>query len=162
MLLKWVICEVGDATRFTAGQSGWGSLRRWPGFLGQAGGWSTRVPGRAHILGCWRDRADYGAFMAAGHDRIAAGQAGSYHGIEVRLCDDARSVGRSIPEAFAAAEVVRLAHGPAHEHTAYFVRNEQSTPDDRLVWRSADPDPSGPGDDMFALVPEWTVVPRTD
>ncbi|GIF16566.1 YdbC family protein [Actinoplanes teichomyceticus] len=112
MLVKWVTCEVTDTDRFAAGQAGWSALRAWPGLLGQAGGWSTRHPGRAHVFGCWRDRAAYHTFMAAGHDRIAAGQAGTYRAIEVRLFDEVHQLRRPLPAVLAAAWVLRLAHGP--------------------------------------------------
>ncbi len=52
MLLKWIVCDVGDETRasFSAAQERWGRLASAPGFLGQIGGWDTRTEDRACII----------------------------------------------------------------------------------------------------------------
>jgi hypothetical protein len=86
VLIKWVTCRVGDREAFHRGQLGWAAgLRGVPGFLGQWGGWSLRDRWVAHIFGWWDGEAGYRAFMAGAHDGIAAGQAGTYESIQVRL-----------------------------------------------------------------------------
>ena len=86
-LVKWVVCRAADRAAFHRAQLAWARLRDVPGFLGQRGGWSRRDDSVAHIVGCWADRAAYDAFMNGVHDGIAAGQAGTYTAIEVRLFD---------------------------------------------------------------------------
>ena len=110
MLVKWVRCHVVDAAAFERGQRGWAALSGLPGFLGQCGGWSRREPGVAHVLACWRGAGEHAAFLRGAHDGIAAGQAGSYDRIEVRLLDRVLDVGAGVPPDLPAGAVARLAH----------------------------------------------------
>ena len=110
MIVKWIVCQVSDPVAFDRGQRGWTDLAALPGFLGQIGGWSTTVPGQAHVLGFWNDRRDHDAFMAGAHDRLASDQQGSYSGIEARLFASALEIGTLRLTDLARTEVVRLAH----------------------------------------------------
>jgi heme-degrading monooxygenase HmoA len=127
MLIKWVSCTTTDPAAFTTAQAGWNALRDLPGFLGQAGGWSRPDPGRAQIVGCWRDRAAYQAFMSGAHDRIAAGQAGTYDTIQVRVFPAGQDIGRPLPSGFAEAALLRLAHCRVRPgHHPRFVRAQHT------------------------------------
>lgn len=110
MICKWVVCQATDREAFDRGQRAWTDLAALPGFLGQAGGWSAAVPGQAHVFGFWADRKSYDAFMAAGHDRLAAEHRSSYREIEVRLFDVTLEIGTFRPAELTRTEVVRLAH----------------------------------------------------
>jgi len=82
VLLKWIVCDVGEETRasFFAAQEHWGKLASAPGFLGQVGGWDTRTGDGACIISIWRDLPSYESFMGCLHDEIVAesGQIGDY------------------------------------------------------------------------------------
>ncbi|GIJ46168.1 DUF4937 domain-containing protein [Virgisporangium aliadipatigenens] len=121
MLIKWVVVRVGDRAAFHRGQQGWVEARRCAGFIGQCGGWSRRFDGVAHIVGGWADEAGYRAFMAGAHDGIAAGQAGTYHGTEVRLFEHRLDVGAGLFAATGSAELLRLAHCrvPVHRRAEF-------------------------------------------
>ncbi|MEE9247613.1 MAG: YdbC family protein [Dehalococcoidia bacterium] len=92
MLLKWIVCDVGEETRasFSAAQTQWGKLASALGFLGQIGGWDTRTGDRACIISLWRDLTSYESFMGRLHDEIVAesGQIQTYRSISVTLFDD--------------------------------------------------------------------------
>lgn len=167
MLLKWISCTVPDRDAFAAAQRGWGALSDLPGFLGQAGGWSRHTPGLAQIFGCWRDHAAYQAFMSGPHDRIAAGQAGTYGTIQVRLFDALPIAGRA--PGFAGASLLRLDFvraQPAPPASPGFAGGvlARRAPGDYLVltaWRStADHDDLTAIDgDRITIDPTWTVRP---
>lgn len=69
MLLKRIDCRVDASQRaaFDRAQRAWAALADVDGFVGQVGGWTGDG---ARILGLWRDRASYDAFMAGVHDEI--------------------------------------------------------------------------------------------
>lgn len=58
----------------------------------------------AHVFAFWRSERDYERFMGGVHDRLAAGQAGTYDSINVRLFDLVIGDGPTL------GPVVRLAH----------------------------------------------------
>jgi heme-degrading monooxygenase HmoA len=106
VLIKWVRCRVTDREAFTRGQEGWKALAEVPGFLGQCGGWSRTRAGVAHVFAWWRSEDDHAAFLAGPHDGLAAGQAGSYGEIGVRLFERELIIGAGP----GVGNVVRLAH----------------------------------------------------
>ena len=77
MLVKWITCRAVDRAAFNLGQQAWSGLHGRPGFLGQAGGWSSTAADIAQIFGFWSDRSSYRTFMDDAHDRIAAAQTGT-------------------------------------------------------------------------------------
>ncbi|MCA9694748.1 MAG: YdbC family protein [Myxococcales bacterium] len=89
MLIKLIECTVAAASRpaFSRAQGAWDKLSYVPGFMGQLGGWDATRPELARIVGLWRDRGAYRAFMDGPHDRIydGAGQARTYAASRVRL-----------------------------------------------------------------------------
>lgn len=101
MLLKWIVCDVADDDRaaFSKAQASWAVLRTVDGFLGQAGGWNTKVPGQACIVGLWSDAAAYELFMRDVHDRIfeGSGQVRTYRAIRVLLVDVLLDIAGSVP-----------------------------------------------------------------
>jgi len=107
MLVKWVSCTVSEAAAFDRGQRAWSALHAIPGFVGQGGGWDVQ---RAHVFGFWADRASYDRFMAVSHDTLAAGQAGTYSGIEVRLFEHRLDMAAPFDPDFSDAGLIRLAH----------------------------------------------------
>ena len=111
VLIKSVRCHVVDKGSFDRGQRAWGDLSGLPGFLGQCGGWSHREPAVAHVFAWWRSERSYQEFMAGAHDRLAAGQAGTYDTIEVRRWEHQLDVGASLLAdfSFPAGTVMRLA-----------------------------------------------------
>jgi hypothetical protein len=111
VLIKWVVVRVSDRAAFHQGQQGWATARRCAGFVGQCGGWSRADATVAHIIGGWTDGFSYRAFMAGAHDGIAAAQAGTYHGTEVRLFDHCRDTGAGMFAATGSAALLRLVHG---------------------------------------------------
>jgi heme-degrading monooxygenase HmoA len=92
MLVKWIRCRPTSRDAFHRGQLAWAGLRDVPGFRGQCGGWSDR---EAHVFGRWSGEAAYRAFMAGPHDRFAAGQAGAYDMIDVRLFEQRLTIGHA-------------------------------------------------------------------
>ncbi|GAB2841983.1 DUF4937 domain-containing protein [Lentzea nigeriaca] len=106
MLIKWVRCRVTDRAAFTLGQERWKALADVPGFRGQWGGWSRTRLGVAHVFAWWWSADDYAAFLTGPHDGLAAGQAGSYAEISVRLFELELIIGAEP----GAGNVVRLAH----------------------------------------------------
>jgi heme-degrading monooxygenase HmoA len=89
MLCKWIVCTVEpeQAEAFSRAQEEWGRLRGVDGFCGQLGGWKKGGALEAHILGLWRDRESYQAFMDEVHDQITdgSGQSKTYTSIRVTL-----------------------------------------------------------------------------
>ncbi|AEV87224.1 hypothetical protein ACWT_6210 [Actinoplanes sp. SE50] len=158
MLLKVIVCEVTDVAGFAAAQAGWSALRGRPGFLAQAGGWSD--PCTARIVGCWRDRAALRAFMADGHDAIAAGQRDTFRRAEVHHFQVVRAFGKPFPATLATARIIRFAYGPSHPPAdADFVR-----PGHTLAALLAVADDGQPlavaacsSGDGVPLEPAWTV-----
>ena len=92
MIVKLVTCDVlpGNRDRFAQGQCAWATLSGVAGFCGQVGGWSKEEPGRAVIVGFWRDQGSYDGFMRDVHDSIfdANGQRGSYTSGSVTLWEE--------------------------------------------------------------------------
>lgn len=115
MLVKWIRCTVVDRRGFERGQRKWAGLLGEPGFRGQGGGWSRRRPDVAHVFGFWESRAFYDSFMARAHDRLAAGQSGTYKDIEAKLFDHRFDVKTGFEPRFTDADVVRVAHCKVHE-----------------------------------------------
>ncbi|WP_328459756.1 YdbC family protein [Actinoplanes sp. NBC_00393] len=126
MLIKWVSCTTTDPAAFATAQAGWNALRDLPGFLGQAGGWSQHEPGRAQIIGCWHDQAAYRAFMSGAHDRIAAGQAGTYDTIQVRIFPARQDIGRPFSPGFAEAILEQLTGDQIRLDSAWTVLPQRS------------------------------------
>jgi hypothetical protein len=123
MLVKWITCRASDRAAFGLGQQGWAELHGVPGFLGQGGGWSSNTAGLAQIFGFWSDPASYRAFMDQAHDRIAAGQAGTFDEPRVRVLDRRLDVGQGFPVDLSAVSLLRLAHCRVREgRRAHFVR----------------------------------------
>ncbi|WP_394429629.1 YdbC family protein [Streptomyces sp. SGAir0957] len=122
MLVKWIRCAVVDRRGFERGQRKWAGLLGEPGFRGQGGGWSTRQPDVAHVFGFWESRAFYDSFMARSHDRLAAGQTGTYRDMRAKLFDHLFDVKTGFEPRFTDADVVRVAHckvrGERAEHFA--------------------------------------------
>ncbi|GAA0900258.1 DUF4937 domain-containing protein [Virgisporangium aurantiacum] len=156
-LIKWVTCAVTDRDGFDRGQRGWADLRGRPGFGGQWGGWSG---GAAHVVGCWADEVTYRAFMDGVHDRIAAGQAGTYESASVRVFSHRLTIGAGLlPDADAA--VLRLAHCHVRpDRRDHFVRAQAE------VWNpgmSAAPGMVGGafaerGDAEFLVLTHWRTA----
>jgi hypothetical protein len=86
------------------------ALREQPGFRGQGGGWSRARPGVAHLFGFWESRAFYDSFMARSHDRLHAGQVGTYTGMRVRLFEYRFDVKVGFRPVFSDADLLRVAH----------------------------------------------------
>ncbi|MFI0235044.1 YdbC family protein [Streptomyces sp. NPDC016845] len=110
MLVKWIRCAVVDRRGFERGQRKWAGLLGEPGFRGQGGGWSRRHPDVAHVFGFWESRAFYDSFMARTHDRLAAGQTGTYRDMQAKLFDHLFDVKTGFEARFTDADVVRVAH----------------------------------------------------
>jgi heme-degrading monooxygenase HmoA len=105
MLLKWVRCAVDDRAGFADGQLAWSGLAGVPGFVTQLGGWDA--DGTAHLLALWTDHERYDAFMARGHDALAAAQAAGITSTETRLLPEVAFI-----EDFAVGSgVLRVAYG---------------------------------------------------
>ncbi|TVL92695.1 YdbC family protein [Streptomyces sp. SAJ15] len=132
MLVKWIRCTVVDRRGFERGQRKWAGLLGEPGFRGQGGGWSFRRPDVAHIFGFWESRAFYDSFMARSHDRLAAGQAGTFKNTQVRLFERRFDVKVGFQPRFSDADVVRVAHCRVHED-----RVEHFTHVQEKVWNPA-------------------------
>ena len=116
MLLKWIVCDVGEEARasFSAAQEGWGKLASAPGFLGQVGGWDTKSENTACIISLWRDPTSYESFMGSLHNEIVAGsgQSQTYRSISVTLFDDMMAIPGSrgmTLEALEEGRIVRVA-----------------------------------------------------
>jgi hypothetical protein len=110
VLVKWMRCTVTDRRGFERGQRKWAGLLGEPGFRGQGGGWSRARQGVAHIFGFWESRALYDSFMARSHDRLAAGQSGTYTDMRVRLFTSVLEVKVGFEPRFSDADVLRVAH----------------------------------------------------
>jgi hypothetical protein len=70
----------------------------------------------AHVFAFWESRAFYDSFMARSHDRLAAGQAGTYKDVQAKLFDYRFDVKTGFEPRFTDADVVRIAHSRVHEH----------------------------------------------
>ncbi|WP_420038009.1 YdbC family protein [Streptomyces sp. cg28] len=132
MLVKWIRCTVVDRRGFERGQRKWAGLLGEPGFRGQGGGWSRQRPDVAHVFGFWESRAFYDSFMARAHDRLAAGQSGTYKDMQVRLFDYRFDVKTGFEPHFTDADVVRVAHCRVHaERAEHYILMQQK------VWNPA-------------------------
>src|SRR5207244_1709140 len=89
-----------------------------PGFRAQGGGWSRGRQGVVHLFGFWESRAFYDSFMARSHDRLAAGQSGTYQDMRVRLFEYRFDVKTGFEPLFADADVLRVAHCRVHQERA--------------------------------------------
>lgn len=127
VLVKWVRCEAVDREGFARGQQAWAALRELPGFLGQHGGWSRHRGGAesAHVIAFWSDADAYEQFMAGPHDTMAAGQVGTFRGIQVGLFERLQEIGTDFA-ALRTAGVLRLAHCRVKAHrVAHFAQVQQ-------------------------------------
>ncbi|MEV1025392.1 YdbC family protein [Streptomyces sp. NPDC050264] len=132
MLVKWIRCSVVDRRGFERGQRKWAGLLGEPGFRGQGGGWSRKRPDVAHVFGFWESRAFYDSFMARAHDRLAAGQSGTYRDMQAKLFDHLFDVKMGFEPRFTDADVVRIAHCKASaERAEHFTLMQQK------VWNPA-------------------------
>ncbi|NEB80234.1 YdbC family protein [Streptomyces sp. SID14478] len=132
MLVKWIRCTVVDRRGFERGQRKWAGLLGEPGFRGQGGGWSRKRPDVAHVFAFWESRAFYDSFMARSHDRLAAGQSGTYKGIQAKLFDHLFDVKTGFEPRFTDADVVRIALCRVHaERAEHFTLMQQK------VWNPA-------------------------
>ena len=109
MLVKWIRCGVLDRAGFERGQRKWAGLVGELGFHGQGGGWSRAQPGVAHIFAFWDSREDHEAFMADGHERLAASQAGTYESLGVKLFEHRLDVKVGFRARFSDADLLRVA-----------------------------------------------------
>lgn len=104
-----------DRRGFERGQRKWAGLPGEPGFRGQGGGWSRGLPEVAHVFAFWENRVFYDSFMAREHDRLAAGQSGTYKDMQVKLFEYRFDVKTGFEPHFTDADVVRVAHSQVHE-----------------------------------------------
>ncbi|GAA4678201.1 YdbC family protein [Streptomyces youssoufiensis] len=132
MLVKWIRCSVTDRPGFERGQRKWAGLLGEPGFRGQGGGWSRKRPEVAHVFGFWESRAFYDSFMARAHDRLAAGQTGTYADMQVLLFERQFDVKVGFEPRFGDVDVVRVAHCQVHAD-----RVEHFTLMQEKVWNPA-------------------------
>lgn len=127
MIVKLIRCRMEDGShdRFMSGQQRWRPLAQVQGFVGQIGGWRADDSDEAVIIGLWRDKASYEAFMSDVHDRLfeRTGQKGSYSSSEVSLWDcllDMPGVEPALPEAIGGGALIRIALGEVlpdrHDH----------------------------------------------
>ncbi|MBB5937545.1 hypothetical protein FHS42_004626 [Streptomyces zagrosensis] len=86
----------------------------------------------AHIFGFWESRAFYDSFMARSHDRLAAGQAGTYKDMQVLLFERQFDVKVGFQPRFTDVDVVRVAHCQVHAD-----RVEHFTLMQEKVWNPA-------------------------
>ncbi|MFJ8824265.1 YdbC family protein [Streptomyces sp. NPDC102467] len=148
MLVKWIRCSVVDRRGFERGQRKWAGLLGEPGFRGQGGGWSRKRPDVAHVFGFWESRAFYDSFMARSHDRLAAGQSGTYRDMQVKLFDHLFDVKTGFEPRFTDADVVRIAHCKANaERAEHFTLMQQK------VWNPAMAGSPGMIRGLFAEAP---------
>lgn len=118
------------------GGSGWTALSGVAGFCGQVGGWSKDEPGRAVIVGFWRDQGSYDGFMRDVHDSIfgANGQCGSYTSGSVALWEELCEMPgacETLTESLQAASLIRRIRCCVRQD-----RVEHFRPIQRDVWRS--------------------------
>ncbi|GAA2257643.1 YdbC family protein [Streptomyces amakusaensis] len=149
MLVKWIRCTVVDRRRFERGQRKWAGLLGEPGFRGQGGGWSKGRPDVAHVFAFWESRALYDSFMARSHDRLAAGQAGAYRDMQVKLFDHRFDVKTGFEPKFTDADVVRVAHSKVRED-----RSEHYATMQEKVWNPAMAGSPGMIRGLFGEAPE--------
>lgn len=132
VLVKWIRLAVVDRRGFERGQRKWAGLLGEPGFRGQGGGWSRSQPGVAHLFGFWESRAFYDSFMARSHDRLAAGQIGTYQHRQVRLFEYRFDVKLGFEPRFTETDLLRVAHCRVHDD-----RVEHFTLMQEKVWNPA-------------------------
>ncbi|GAA3485983.1 YdbC family protein [Streptomyces cremeus] len=132
MLVKWIRCTAVDRRGFEQGQRKWAGLLGEPGFRGQGGGWSRGRDGVAHVFAFWESRAFYDSFMARSHERLAAGQSGTYKDSQVKLFEYRFDVKTGFEPHFTDADVVRVAHCTVRED-----RVEHFALMQRKVWNPA-------------------------
>lgn len=137
VLLKWIRCEVPDQSRraFSVAQEAWSALRGLPGFIAQVGGWCVADSSTACLLGAWRDRSSYDAFMRGAHDEIfdASGQRKMYRSGSVALVAELLPMPgdcASIGEAIGGASLLRVADCTVHPGRAESFIEAQ-----RTVWQ---------------------------
>jgi heme-degrading monooxygenase HmoA len=86
VIAKWIACRLPPEGHqaFSESQQGWSRIAEEPGFLNQCGGLSLDA---AFVIALWQDRAAYGRFMSAAHDRFASAkeQARLYTSIAVSI-----------------------------------------------------------------------------
>lgn len=116
MIVKLIRCRVEDGAhdRFMSGQQRWRPLAQVQGFVGQIGGWRADDSDEAVIVGLWRDKASYEAFMSDVHDGLfeRTGQKGSYASSEVSLWDsllDMPGAESAMPAAMGRGALIRIA-----------------------------------------------------
>jgi hypothetical protein len=109
VLVKWIRCGVLDRAGFERGHRKWAELPGEPGFRGQGGGWSRAQPGVAHIFSFWDSREYHDVFMAGGHGRLAASQAGTYEDLGVRLFEQRLEVKVGFLPRFSDSDLLRVA-----------------------------------------------------
>ncbi|MET9495157.1 YdbC family protein [Streptomyces sp. NPDC006552] len=149
MLVKWIRCAVVDRRGFERGQRKWAGLLGEPGFRGQGGGWSRQRPDVAHVFGFWESRAFYDSFMARAHDRLAAGQSGTYRKMQAKLFDHVFDLKTGFEPRFTDTDVVRIAHC-----TVRADRAEHFTLMQRQVWNPAMAGSPGMVRGLFAAAPK--------
>ncbi|MGK5629563.1 DUF4937 domain-containing protein, partial [Streptomyces sp. URMC 123] len=71
--------------------------------------------GVAHLFAFWESRSFYDSFMARSHQRLAAGQAGTFHSAQARLFEYRFDVKVGFEPTFADADVARVAHCRVHD-----------------------------------------------
>ncbi|MDN4593666.1 YdbC family protein [Polycladomyces subterraneus] len=139
MLIKWIVCNVPEEKReaFSLAQQQWSALRDVPGFVAQFGGWNAVNPAEACIVGLWKDRDSYTAFMEKIHDEIyiSRGQQETFDRIAVTVMEMMLPVGHLeglLSGGWMKAELIRIADCwvlPGRE--AHFLQMQQE------VWNPA-------------------------
>ncbi|MBN2909952.1 YdbC family protein [Polycladomyces sp. WAk] len=116
MLIKWIVCHVPEENRefFSQAQQQWSALRDVPGFVAQFGGWNAADPAEACIVGLWKDRDSYTAFMEKIHDEIyvSGRQQETFDRIAVTIMEEILPVGhleRLCLGGWMEAELIRVA-----------------------------------------------------
>lgn len=139
MLLKWIVCDVGEGDRgaFSEAQASWAALRSVDGFLGQAGGWNLKVAGQACIVGLWASVDAYERFMREVHDRVfeTSGQGRTYRAIKVLLVDvllDIEGSGSNLGSVLGDGGLLRVADCVLNPGRAAHFRQVQAS-----VWNPA-------------------------
>ncbi len=92
MLFKWMVCQILDENRiaFSNAQQLWNSIAPASGFLFQFGGWDSKSPGSACIMGIWKDQEHYQNFMETIHDKVTekSQQEKTYESLKVSFYHD--------------------------------------------------------------------------
>jgi len=110
------MCRVPEEKResFSRAQQQWSALRDVQGFVAQFGGWNAADPTEACIVGLWKDRVSYTAFMDNIHDEIylSGGQQETFDRATVTVMEKMLSVGdfeRLLSGRWTEAELIRVA-----------------------------------------------------